>query len=52
MHKDCTFQPNKTGNNEIIDASVLSDKLFKDSEEKKARLKTLMDEKLSKDKET
>lgn len=52
MHKDCTFEPNKTGNGKIIDASVLSDKLYKDSEEKKARLKLLMEEKLSKEKET
>jgi len=50
MHKDCTFQPNKTDNSGI-DASVLSEKLFKDGEDKKARLKVLTDERLNQEKE-
>jgi len=54
MHKDCTFQPNKTDNNANsgIDSTVLCEKLFKDSEVKKERLKTLMNDQLSKEKET
>jgi len=50
MHKDCTFQPNHSNSNGI-DVSILSEKLFKEGEQKKEKLKSLMDEKLNKDKE-